>query len=192
MNASLVLASQSPRRHELLNQIGVAHLQQPVDIDETPRSGEPANDYVVRMAIEKARAAYRGEAVVLASDTCGVLDGDILLKPRDQEDALAMWQRMAGRTHDILTSVCVLSEQGEHWRLCRSQVRFRAYDAELFNAYWQTGEPQDKAGGYAIQGLGAVLVEHMQGSYSAVMGLPLFETAQLLAQAGIAVWQERQ
>ncbi|WP_119393221.1 Maf family protein [Salinibius halmophilus] len=192
MAVSLVLASQSPRRHELLKQIGVAHSQQPVDIDETPHVGELADDYVVRMAVEKARAAYKGEQVVLASDTCGVLDGEILLKPVDKQDAMAMWQRMAGRDHDILTSICVISGQGEHWRLCRSTVRFRAFDRALFERYWQTGEPHDKAGGYAIQGLGAVLVANMQGSYSSVMGLPLFETAELLQQAGVPVWQEGQ
>lgn len=190
MSETLILASQSPRRRELLQQIGVEHSQMPVDIDETPFTGEHADDYVVRMAIEKARAAYKGHLPVLASDTCGVLDGEILLKPLDKADALAMWQRMAGREHQILTSVCVISSAGEHWRLCRSNVTFRAFDQALFERYWHTGEPQDKAGGYAIQGLGAIFVERMQGSYSAVMGLPLYETAELLSQAGIPVWQE--
>lgn len=186
----LLLASQSPRRRALLEQLGVAHDQQPVDIDETPRAGEAPEAYVKRMAEDKALAAYTGRQVVLASDTCGVLDGQLLLKPADKADAMRMWQLMGGRSHTILTSVCVAWAKGLATKVVASDVRFRPFDKALFERYWETGEPQDKAGGYAIQGFGAALVESMSGSYSAVMGLPLFETAQLLEQAEIAIWQE--
>jgi septum formation protein len=183
----LTLASESPRRRELLGQIGVAHVMSAADIDETVRDGEAPADYVVRMACAKARAVRaRSPALpVLAADTTVVIDGLILAKPRDRADALAMLGRLSGRTHQVLTAVALAAASGITFRLSASEVRMRAVTPEECAAYWETGEPRDKAGGYAIQGRGALFIEQLNGSYSGVMGLPLYETGQLLAAAGI-------
>jgi septum formation protein len=183
----LTLASVSPRRRELLERIGVAHVVSAADIDETVQPGEVAADYVVRMACAKARAvrARRTDLPVLAADTTVVLDGVILAKPRDRADAIAMLGRLSGRTHQVLTAVALATASGIAFRLSTSEVRMRAVTAEECAAYWETGEPRDKAGGYAIQGRGALYIEHLSGSFSGVMGLPLYETGQLLAAAGI-------
>ena len=183
----LCLASASPRRRELLAQIGVAHVVSAADIDETVREGERAADYVVRMACAKAGAvrARSTRLPVLAADTTVVVDGLILAKPRDRFDGLAMLARLSGRTHQVLTAVALASASGITFRLSASEVRMRAVTPEECAAYWQSGEPRDKAGGYAIQGRGALFIEHLSGSYSGVMGLPLYETGQLLAAAGI-------
>jgi len=183
----LTLASESPRRRELLEQIGVAHLVSAADIDETVREGERAADYVVRMACAKAGAvrARSTRLPVLAADTTVVVDGLILAKPRDRFDGLAMLARLSGRTHQVLTAVALASASGIAFRLSASEVRMRPVTPEECAAYWETGEPRDKAGGYAIQGRGALFIEHLSGSYSGVMGLPLYETGQLLAAAGI-------
>ena len=183
----LTLASESPRRRELLEQIGVAHLVSGADIDETVRAGEAPADYVVRMACAKARTV-RARSLglpVLAADTTVVVDGLILAKPRDRADGLAMLGRLSGRSHQVLTAVALAAASGISFRLSASEVRMRAVTPEECAAYWETGEPRDKAGGYAIQGRGALFIEHLNGSYSGVMGLPLYETGQLLAAAGI-------
>ncbi|RMG36822.1 MAG: septum formation inhibitor Maf [Gammaproteobacteria bacterium] len=182
----LILASQSPRRAELLRQIGVGFRAHPAHIDETPLAGETATDYVLRMAIEKARAVhalYPGSAVV-GSDTAVILDDRILGKPENRETAIAMLVSLGGRSHRVLTAVALAHGTVES-ALSDSRVWFRAIDRQEAARYWDTGEPTDKAGGYAIQGRGAVFVERIEGSYSGIMGLPLFETAQLLSRIGI-------
>ena len=185
----LTLASVSPRRRELLEQIGVTHLVSAADIDETVRPGEAPADYVVRMACAKARAVRErgGELPVLAADTIVVIDGLILGKPRDRADCLAMLGRLAGRTHEVLTAVALASAAGVAFRVSASEVRFRTVTPAECAAYWESGEPRDKAGGYAIQGRGALFIEHLSGSFSGVMGLPLYETGELLTAAGIAL-----
>ena len=184
----LVLASRSPRRRELLDQAGIAHRVLAVDVDETRLPGEAPAVYVERLARAKARAglAGAGDLPVLGADTAVVVDGDVLGKPADRADGLAMLARLAGRAHEVLTAVALARPGGEeHCRLSVSHVTFRALtDAEIA-AYWATGEPADKAGGYAIQGRAARFVTRLEGSYSGVVGLPLHETAELLAAAGI-------
>jgi septum formation protein len=183
----LTLASVSPRRRELLAQIGVAHVVSAADIDETVRPGEAPGDYVVRVACAKARAVRERSTQypVLAADTIVVIDGLILGKPRDRADASAMLGRLSGRTHQVLTAVALASASGVAFRVSTSEVRMRAVTPGECAAYWESGEPRDKAGGYAIQGRGALFIEHLSGSFSGVMGLPLYETGLLLIAAGI-------
>ncbi|NPU92778.1 MAG: septum formation inhibitor Maf [Gammaproteobacteria bacterium] len=191
----LYLASTSPRRRELLAQIGVPFDVLAVDVNEDPLPGELAVDYVQRLAADKAIAGLqllqqRGlEGAVLGADTTGLLDGRILAKPADRDDAIRMLLEMSGRTHEVLTGVAVANSAGVQVACSRTAVTFRPIDAAEAGAYWDTGEPADKAGAYGIQGFGAVFVESIAGSYTGVVGLPLFETAQLLRQAGIPVWQ---
>ena len=190
----LYLASGSPRRRELLGQIGVPFTTLPTVIDETPLPSEPAVDYVRRLACAKAQVglaslAAPGAAVVLGADTSVVLDGRILGKPQDRADALAMLTALSGHTHEVLTAVALANSQRCEVRVVSSQVSFRPLSAVEIEAYWASGEPQDKAGSYAIQGLGAVFVADLHGSFSAVVGLPLCETAALLADFGIPCWQ---
>ena len=191
--SSIYLASRSPRRRELLEQIGVSFLPVDVEVDERPRCGEAPADYVERLATEKATSAHarlaRRSVAVLAADTTVILDGAILGKPDDATHALHMLQRLSGREHRVLTGVALATDRGCRAALSESRVHFRATTAAERAAYVTTGEPMDKAGGYAIQGRAAVFIEHLQGSYSGVMGLPLFETAALLADAGIAVME---
>jgi septum formation protein len=185
------LASISPRRRELLTQIGVSHKVVGAHIDETVHPGEMPRDYVMRMARQKALAVRdRGESLpVLAADTTVVVDDVIYGKPRDREEGIAMLQRLSARTHEVLTAVAIADTRGVELRLNVSSVRFRRLTLEECNAYWETGEPHDKAGGYAVQGAAAVFIESLNGSYSGVMGLPLFETAELLRAAGVAYWR---
>jgi len=189
-NPVLCLASVSPRRRELLSQIGVPHVVVGADIDETFLPGETPRDYVIRLAREKALAIRRSgqQLPVLAADTTVVVDEKIFGKPRDQAQAVDMLAELSGRAHEVLTAVALADSRGVIGRLSSSTVRFRKVSREECLAYWQTSEPRDKAGGYAIQGLGAVFIESLSGSYSGVMGLPLFETAELLRTAGIAYW----
>lgn len=184
------LASASPRRRELLMQIGVPHVVTGAHIDETEHPGEPPRDYVQRMARTKALAIWSQDASlpVLAADTTVVLDGVIFGKPRDRDDALRMLAVLSGRTHEVLTAVALATRSGVAMRLNESRVTFRALTADERAAYWDTGEPQDKAGAYAVQGRAAIFIESLAGSYSGVMGLPLFETAQLLRAAQIPSW----
>jgi len=188
----LCLASASPRRRELLQQIGVRFMVAGAEIDEVAVAGELPRAYVSRLAREKALAVRRtGQRLpVLAADTTVVLDGRLYGKPRDRQEAIAMLGALSGRTHEVLTAVALAHGPGVGERLSVSAVRFRQLTADECSAYWDTGEPHDKAGGYAIQGFGAVFVESLSGSYSGVMGLPLFETAELLRAAGVAYWGE--
>ncbi|WDY57119.1 Maf family protein [Pseudomonas sp. PSKL.D1] len=188
----LYLASGSPRRRELLSQIGVPFTVTTAPIDETPLPGETAEAYVERLARAKAEAGLAtltGPATVLGSDTAVVLDGRILGKPESREHALAMLADLSGREHQVLTAVAVSDGQRCESLCIASSVRFRVIGSAEAERYWASGEPADKAGGYAIQGLGAVFVTGLQGSYSAVVGLPLSETADMLARFGIACWQ---
>jgi septum formation protein len=184
----LILASASPRRRQLLAQIGIEPAEViNADIDESPLLNEPAGDCVKRLAITKAKcvAASRINAIVIAADTLIACDGMILGKPDSREDAFRLWDMLSGRKHQVLTAVAV-SKNGEvHTLLNTSEVEFTEITPESMEAYWQTGEPKDKAGAYAIQGLAAVWIKEIRGSYSGIMGLPLYETALLLKQVGI-------
>ncbi|MBT2311785.1 Maf family protein [Pseudomonas fluorescens] len=190
----LYLASGSPRRRELLAQIGVSFTVVSADIDETPLDDETPSAYVERLARGKAEAGRRALAAgvdgcVLGADTAVVLDGRILGKPLDQADAMAMLLSLSGRDHEVLSAVAVLDGQRCESRVVRSRVSFCAITEQQALAYWNSGEPRDKAGGYGIQGLGAVFVAGLEGSYSAVVGLPLCETSELLGHFGIPCWQ---
>lgn len=188
-NPLIYLASASPRRSQLLAQIGVQHVVRPATIDETPQPGEVPPDYVGRLARTKAEALWdrlpAGERKpVLGADTTVALGKDILGKPLHRADGLAMLQRLSGRTHQVFTAVALRSENGTDMRLSASDVTFRALTPAECEAYWATGEPLDKAGGYAVQGLAAAFITHIAGSYSGIMGLPLAETSALLAVVG--------
>jgi septum formation protein len=187
------LASQSARRRELLRQIGVPFRPVGVAVDESVRHGEAAPDYVVRLAVAKAEAGWQATQAgcVLGADTAVVLDGRILGKPQDRDDAVRMLGELSGRTHAVLTAVALCDAAGTAWRLSQSEVSFRTISPLECSAYAQTGEPLDKAGAYAIQGYGAIFVEQLRGSYSGVMGLPVSETAALLASAGLPGWRAR-
>lgn len=187
----ICLASMSPRRRELLAQIGVPHRVVAAQVDETLLPNESPPDYVARLArLKAATVLERGEALpVLAADTTVVLEGSVYGKPADRADGLAMLAALAGRTHQVFTAVALATRHGVALRINCSSVTFRDIAVAEREAYWETGEPGDKAGGYAIQGYGAVFVAALSGSYSAVMGLPLLETAQLLRDAGIRCWQ---
>ncbi|NMY30226.1 septum formation inhibitor Maf [Pseudomonas sp. WS 5412] len=191
---SLYLASGSPRRRELLTQIGVPFTVVNAAIDETPLGDESSASYVERLARGKAAAglatlADTANACVLGADTAVILDGRILGKPVDQADALAMLLALSDREHEVLTAIALLDGQRCETRLVSSRVRFRQVSTQEATTYWHSGEPQDKAGGYAIQGLAAVFVAGLNGSYSAVVGLPVCETAELLGHFGIPCWQ---
>ena len=186
--SSILLASASPRRAELLQQIGVHFQALPVDIDESPRAGEAALEFVQRLALEKAQAGYLQTGngrPVLGSDTIVVVDEQILGKPTDRDDALRMLGLLSGRGHQVMTAVALVDGQKVARALNVSQVYFRSLQPSEIEAYWNTGEAVDKAGAYGIQGIAAQFIERLDGSYSGVMGLPLFETAQLLQQFGI-------
>jgi septum formation protein len=185
------LASASPRRSELLRQIGVPFAVRAAAIAEDPLAGEAPEAYVVRLAAAKAEtvwAAVADSRPVLGADTAVVLDADVLGKPETRAEAAAMLERLSGRTHRVLTAVAVRYVGGVETRLSDSEVRFRATTAAERVAYCATGEPFDKAGGYGIQGHAAVFVESIKGSYSGVVGLPLYETAALLARCGVGFW----
>lgn len=191
------LASASPRRRELLTQIGVQFKQAPVDIDETPQPGEGAKAYVERLALEKAQNALASlndseEAVVLGSDTSVMINDEILTKPKDVADARRMLQRLSGNRHQVFTAVAVISQQRQQVISVATDVIFRTLSSAEIDAYIATKEPMDKAGSYGIQGKGAILVDHIHGSYSNVVGLPLTETAALLNDFNIEVWSEDQ
>ena len=193
----IYLASASPRRRELLRQIGVTFRVIGAELDETALKGESPPAYVARLAEAKAAAGWRGSqdlgaAPVLAADTAVVLEGEILGKPADMNDAIAMLLKLSGRAHQVLTAVALRTAAGFEGRLSQSSVTFRSIDPEEARAYWDTGEPRDKAGAYAIQGYAAIFIADLKGSYSGVMGLPLFETAELLKAAGVACWQRHE
>jgi septum formation protein len=190
------LASGSPRRRELLQQIGVPFRVVGAAVDETVCAGEQPAAYVARLAAAKADLGWARnrdaiDGPVLAADTSVVLDAKILGKPADREDAEAMLRQLSGRTHEVLTAVALRTVDGLRSRISRSEVTFRHIAAAEVRAYWETGEPCDKAGAYAIQGRAAVFIAELRGSYSGVMGLPLFETAEILSEAGLWSWQGR-
>ena len=192
------LASASPRRAELLRQIGVPFEIWPASIEEGVAEGEGAEEYVRRLATTKADKIWDEvqedglePRPVLAADTAVVLDGRVLGKPQSAAEAQAMLEDLSGRTHQVLTAVALRCGPKTDTLVSASEVRFRATTAAERRAYSGTDEPYDKAGGYGIQGLAAVFVEHLNGSYSAVVGLPLCETAQLLDRCGVAPWRER-
>lgn len=214
VDTRLYLASQSPRRAELLRQIGVDFITCPANIDETRLEGELPLDYVQRMAREKAQATYdalcqsgevkqdNGATVVLGSDTIVVAPHDVsssvlavMGKPESEAHAAQMLRCLSGTTHEVITAVYVLrftpQKRESFADIGRAKVTFCSLDDALIQRYWHTGEPKGKAGGYAIQGLAATFVEQITGSYSAVVGLPLFETAQLLQQAKVAIWKAK-
>jgi septum formation protein len=182
----ILLASASPRRSALLRQIDVEHEIRPVDIDETPRDGEPPAKYALRLAQEKARALWQrlgpGERLpVLAADTTVALGDEILGKPADRDDAARILKRLSGRDHEVHTAVALVHAAGADARVSTSTVSFRELSDSEIDWYWRTGEPADKAGAYGVQGHGAIFIRHLAGSYSGVMGLPLYETWELLA-----------
>lgn len=186
----LILASASPRRRELLDQLGVRYSIEPAHIDEAQRAGEDASVYVQRLAQEKAQAVAARfpapEFVVLAADTTVVIDETLLGKPRDKDEAMGMLSRLSGRWHTVFTGVCVRSASGMQCQVVATEVEFVALSPAVCEAYLATTEAWDKAGGYGIQGLGGAFVRAIRGSYSNVVGLPLCETWQLLCAQGIA------
>jgi nucleoside triphosphate pyrophosphatase len=186
----LRLASASPRRRQLLELIGVPHVVTPADIDETPHPGENGRDYVLRLARDKAAAvrARHADLPVLAADTTVHVDGAILEKPQSEADCMRMLALLSGRRHQVYTGLCVVSAAVPTLVCAETEVQFREITPAEMHAYWASGEPRGKAGAYAIQGLGAVFVSNIQGSYTGVMGLPLFETAAALRVHGVAVW----
>jgi septum formation protein len=188
----LHLASTSPRRREILASLGLDFGVVPVNIEETRRDGESPAEMVLRLSVAKAGAAEIGAAdVALGSDTAVVVDGQALGKPRDREDGLDMLALLSGRAHRVLTGVAVSHAQGTTTALSETDVYFREISQDEALAYWQSGEPHDKAGAYAIQGLGGAFVERIEGSYTGVVGLPVFETIELLHVAGIDVLARR-
>ncbi|MCP4980932.1 MAG: septum formation inhibitor Maf [Gammaproteobacteria bacterium] len=190
----IYLASRSPRRAELLTQIGVEFEVKATDIDETRSEDESATEYVCRMAVRKARV-INDEVVgtpqaypVLAADTTIALDGDTIGKPADRDQCCCILGQLSGRQHLVLSAVALATQAEIKLRLTRNRVSFRALSTTEIESYCATEEPMDKAGAYAIQGKAAMFIEHLEGSYSAVMGLPLYETAELLAGAEIKMF----
>lgn len=196
MQQHLVLASTSPRRKELLQQIGVPFTQLSIDINENVEFNEGGEQYVLRLAKEKASAGFdllsvkdRADHVILAADTTVVCDGQILAKPTSLKHSKEILAQLSEREHFVMTAIGFHSRDKILQQVVITKVRFRQILDSEMEAYWHTGEPRDKAGSYGIQGLGAVFVESLSGSYSNVVGLPLCETAKLLKQFNIAFWQ---
>jgi septum formation protein len=184
----LHLASASPRRREILAAIGVMHTWEGVDVDETPLPGEPAGALATRLALAKSRAGRQtrtAEPVILGADTVVELDGVTFGKAGSEEEALFMLSRLSGKVHRVFTAVALDTPAGERTALSRTEVRMRKIAPDEALSYWRSGEPRGKAGAYAIQGIGGIFIEALSGSYSGVVGLPVFETALLLRQAGI-------
>ncbi|MEX1032660.1 MAG: Maf family protein [Cellvibrionaceae bacterium] len=191
---SLYLASQSPRRRELLDQIGVRYRLLAPRVDESLHANEPAGEYVTRLAAAKAAcgaALVAGDSPypVLGADTTVVLGAEIMGKPADEADAVAMLNRLSGQTHRVVSAVSVAGGGRQITRLSITEVTFRPLDQALIARYWLTGEPRDKAGAYGIQGLGAAFVQKISGSYSGVVGLPLEVLVPLLDEFQVPYWQ---
>ena len=189
-NKKLVLASQSPRREALLSQLGYQFICQPANIDESVFYDEPALNYVVRMAKEKAEVIAQAtkpslNCLILGADTCVVNNGEILAKPIDLTDCITILQTLSAKKHQVLTAIAVTNGENISHEVIITDVYFKTLTTDEITAYWHTGEPQDKAGAYGIQGIGGQFVRRMEGSYSAVVGLPLYETSQLLAKFGL-------
>lgn len=187
----LILASQSPRRRELLSQLGFQFSVQASDIDETAQAAETPYNYVLRLAKEKAQhvftsltATEQENSFVLGSDTSVVLNGKILGKPENESDCINTLLLLSNNQHQVLTAIALVGNEGVKGEVITTEVSFKALTKTEIQAYWLTGEPQDKAGSYGIQGIAGQFVKTISGSYSAVVGLPLYETAQLLTQAG--------
>ncbi len=192
----LYLASQSPRRRELLSQIGVQYQVLGVDVEECMQSDETPQDYVSRLARQKSQAGWQSlasknlqAAPVLGADTIVELDGRVLEKPSSEEHGVQMLLSLSGRIHRVFTAVAVTYQQHQQLVVAVTDVGFTEISESQARRYWLTGEPRDKAGGYGIQGAGAVFVNHLSGSYSGVVGLPLFETQNLLKQFDVECWQ---
>ncbi|WP_110668229.1 Maf family protein [Salinicola halophilus] len=187
--AALRLASASPRRRELLASIGLSVEIAPADIDESRDDGESAPLFVSRLAREKAKAGHRADGLAtLGADTIVVCDDAVFGKPTDAADARRMLEALSGRAHRVLSAVAVIGPRGLTECRVATTVHLREIAEVEMAAYWATGEPIDKAGGYAIQGRAAIFVERLEGSYSAVVGLPLHETAELLSAQGVPLW----
>ena len=198
----LILASASPRRLELLTSIGIQVVVSPADVDETPLPGESPEDYVVRLALAKAKAGAAGATKeyarlpVLGADTVVVLGDQLLGKPRGKADGIAMLLRLSDRSHEVLTAVAVRrlmpgGELFEAQELSMTRVTFRTITQEEAEKYWDTQEPRDKAGAYGIQGIGGIFAERIEGSFTGVMGLPIAATEMLLRHVGVQTWQHR-
>lgn len=185
--AKLHLASSSPRRRQLLDSMGIPFTYAGVDIDESRLPGEQVAGMALRLACGKAAACPERSLPILGADTVVALGDRAFGKPRSEEDALDMLRALSGKTHQVLTAVALSCTEGLFSTTVVTDVRFRDIDHDEARAYWQSGEPADKAGSYAIQGLGGIFVESLTGSYSGVVGLPVFETAALLQNAGIDV-----
>lgn len=189
---SLVLASQSPRRKELLATLGVQFEVASADIDESVIASESAANYVQRLAKEKAQVIYdrlaQPNTAVLGSDTSVIYEGRILGKPENELDFSSMMRLLSGQTHQVMTSVAVISANKISCEVITSDVVFKPLTESMIEKYWLTGEPKDKAGGYGIQGFGSLFVDKIHGSYSAVVGLPLAETASMLLAHNISLW----
>ncbi len=195
--AKLILASTSPRRKELLQQIGIRFTQLSIDINEDVLVDEIPEHYVLRLAAAKAATGFQQltsdrqqTAVVLAADTTVVCEGRILAKPESLAHSIEILQQLSGQEHQVMTAIGLHCRDKTQQQVVITKVKFREISKKEIEAYWSSGEPQDKAGSYGIQGLGAVFVESIDGSYSNVVGLPLCETAQLLNQFNIAPWQD--
>ncbi len=191
---SIYLASSSPRRQELLRQLGIAFEVVAPQISEQPRTDELATDYVLRLAAEKARCVARRVDLragcplpVLGADTEVVVDREILGKPRNRDHACRMLRRLAGRTHRVFTALCIVNQGVERSAISESRVTFGPLSEEEIARYWESGEPADKAGAYAIQGRASAFIARLEGSYSGVMGLPLYELAMLLRELGMPI-----
>jgi septum formation protein len=185
----IYLASASPRRSALLAQIGVPHQVRPVDVDETPAGDEGPGQYVQRLARTKADALWSAlkpeeRRAVLGADTTVAIDGHILGKPVNEADCVRMLRMLSARTHQVYTGLALRDANGDRTLLNVSDVSFRALDDAEIRAYWASGEPADKAGGYAVQGRAALFIDRIAGSYSGIMGLPLYETGRLLESVG--------
>jgi septum formation protein len=191
---TIYLASRSPRRAELLQQVGLNFIVLPSDIDEAPLLNEQSHEYVVRLAAEKAQACFARVQIdqatlypVLAADTAVSVDGRILGKPQDDDDAFQMLSSLAGRWHEVHTGIAVATISGVKTAISSTRVEMPKLSDKKISAYVATGEPRDKAGAYGIQGLASTMIKRIEGSYSGVMGLPIYETTMLLEQAGILV-----
>ena len=193
LTADFILASASPRRAELLQQIGARFRVSPAAVDESVMPTETPRDYVARMAVEKASAGWCSsdqKIPAMGADTAVVLGEQIFGKPTDKQHALAMLSALSGTTHSVLSAVAICDGDKTESRISETKVTFRHLKTYEMENYWRTGEPQDKAGAYGIQGLAAVFVERIEGSYSGVVGLPLAETCQLMEQFNLPWWQE--
>lgn len=189
--AQIILASASPRRRELLDQINIKAIVQAVDIDESQKQDEPVNEYVERLAMEKAQCGFdtiinEDALPVLGSDTVVEIDGVILGKPENRQHAEVMLQQLSGKKHNVHTSVAIVTKDRSIIATSSSQVHFKNLELQEIESYLASAEADDKAGAYAIQGIAAQFVKNINGSYSGVMGLPLYETVELLKQCGIA------